>query len=158
LSSILLIHLSSSPWKWGSVGVGLRLRLLQCNSSSPTAQSFFGYVSKAAAHKDGPLTLDRLLDRLKKYLDPDDWEKFSEEQNKLTESLIKNYEPARATVPIRINSSHPYDQFKSKSFLPCMTAYATDADGNWDGPYRMYLLIVYIYIGSEWDSTSFYSG
>jgi hypothetical protein len=105
---------------------------------------FFGYANKAAALKDAPLTLDRLLDRIRRYLEPDDWEKFSEEQNKLTESMVKHYEPARATVPIKFNSSHPFGQFKCKSFLPCMIASATDADGNLDGSYRMYLLIAYI--------------
>jgi hypothetical protein len=108
---------------------------------------FFGYASKAAALKDAPLTLGRLLDRIKRYVDPDDWEKFSEEQNKLTDSTVKHSEPAKATVPIRINRSHPFDQFKCKSFLPCMTASATDADGNLDGSYRMYLLIAYIDMG-----------
>jgi nucleoside 2-deoxyribosyltransferase len=101
----------------------------------------YGYVSKEAALIDTPLTLDRLLDRIKRYSDPDDWNKFSEEQNTLTESVIRNYGFARATFPLRINSSHPYEQFRRKSFLPAMAAQVIDADGNLDGPHRMYLLI-----------------
>ena len=102
----------------------------------------YGYASKTAAERDRPLTLDRLLNRIEKFSDTDDWNKFLQEQVKLTETVIKDYGFARATVPIRINSSHTYDEFKCKSFLPCMAAQVID--GNLDGPHRMYLLIAYI--------------
>jgi nucleoside 2-deoxyribosyltransferase len=103
----------------------------------------YGYVSKSAALRDTPLTLDRLLDRLRKFSDTDDWDKFLQEQKTLTDAVIKDYGFARATVPIRINSSHPYDQFRCKSFLPCMAAQVIDGD-NLDEPHQMYLLIAYI--------------
>ena len=41
----------------------------------------YGYGGRNAARQDTPLTLDRLLDRIKKFSDPDDWEKFLQEQN-----------------------------------------------------------------------------
>lgn len=102
----------------------------------------YGYGSRDAAKGDRPLTLDRLLDRIEKYSDTEDWNKFLQEQVKLTETVIKGYGFARATVPIRINSSHTDDRFKCKSFLPCVAAQVLD--GNLDGPHRMYLLIAYI--------------
>jgi nucleoside 2-deoxyribosyltransferase len=102
----------------------------------------YGYASSTVAKQDTPHTLDRLLNRIAKFSDTDDWDKFLAEQKTLTESVIKNYEPARATVPIRINSSHTDAGFRCKSFLPCMTAYVID--GSLDGPHRMYLLIAYI--------------
>jgi hypothetical protein len=102
----------------------------------------YGYVNSIVAKQDTPHTLERLLTRIARFSDKDDWDKFMAEQNTLTESVIKKYEPARASVPIMINSSHPNDEFKGKSFLPCMTAYVFD--GDLDGPHRMYLLIVYI--------------
>ena len=102
----------------------------------------YGYAGRNAARQDQPLTLDRLLDRIKRFSDTDDWDKFLQEQVTLTETVIKNYGFALATVPIRINSSHPHSQFKCKSLLPCMCAQVTD--GNSNGPHRMYLLIVYI--------------
>lgn len=103
----------------------------------------YGYGSKDAAARDRPLTLDRLLNRIEKYSDTDDdWNKFLQEQVKLTETVVKDYGFARATVPIKINSSHTDDRFKCKSFLPCMAAQVID--GNLDGPHRMYLLIAYI--------------
>ena len=104
----------------------------------------YGYASSMVATQDTPHTLDRLLDRIAKFSDTDDWDKFMQEQETLTESVVKKYESARATVPIRINSSHPYDEFQCKSFLPCMVAEVID--GNLDGPHRMFLLIAYIQV------------
>jgi hypothetical protein len=103
----------------------------------------YGYVSHNAAEADRPLILDRLLDRIAEFTDTEDWNKFLEEQEKLTETVVKNYKFARATVPIKINSSHAYDEFKNKSFLPCVAAQVIDPPKK-DGPHRMYLLIVYI--------------
>jgi nucleoside 2-deoxyribosyltransferase len=105
----------------------------------------YGYGGKLAALSNRPLTLDKMLKRIERFSDTDDWDKFLEEQLKLTETVIKNYGFARATVPLRINSSHPNDQFRGKSFLPCMVAEVIDRDdGDEDGPHRMYLLIAYI--------------
>jgi nucleoside 2-deoxyribosyltransferase len=108
---------------------------------------FYGYLSKEAAARDAPLTLPRLLARIKRYSHPDDWEKFLQEQETLTETVIKDHSFARASVPIRFNSSHPYDQFRCKSFLPCMTAQVVD--DNTDGPHQMYLLVTYIEVPNE---------
>ncbi len=102
----------------------------------------YGYADKRAAALDTPLTLDRLLNRINRFSDTDDWNKFLHEQAMLTETVIKNYGFARATVPLRINSSHPQHQFKGKSFLPSMAARVID--GKFDGPHQMYLLIEYI--------------
>ena len=107
----------------------------------------YGYAGIIVAKQDTPHTLDRLLNRIAQFSDKDDWEKFLEEQVKLTDSVIKKYQPARATVPIRINSSHSDAGFRSKSFLPCMTSYVID--GDLDGPHRMYLLVAYIEVPNE---------
>jgi len=106
----------------------------------------YGYAGKTAAKGDRPLTLDRLLKRMEKFSDSEDWNEFLQEQLKLTETVVKNYGFARATVPLRINSSHPDDRFSCKSFLPCMAAEVIDGDFN--GPHRMYLLIAYIEISN----------
>lgn len=107
----------------------------------------YGYPGKTAATRDRPLTLDRLLKRMEKFSDSDDWNEFLQEQLKLTETVVQNYEFARATVPLRINSSHPDDRFKGKSYLPCMAAEVIDGDKA--GTHRMYLLIAYIAINSD---------
>jgi nucleoside 2-deoxyribosyltransferase len=116
----------------------------------------YGYAGIIVAKQDTPHTLDRLLNRIAQFSDKDDWDKFLEEQKTLTESVIKRYEPARATVPIRINSSHRDAGFKSKSFLPCMTAYVID--GKISGPHRMYLLIAYIEVPNETGDLSKWGG
>jgi hypothetical protein len=103
---------------------------------------FYGYGGWNAANKDRPLTLPRLLERIERFSDPDDWDKFLQEQVTLSETVIKDFGFARATVPIRINSSHPNHSFKGKSFLPCIVAQVIDGETN--GPHRMYLLVVYI--------------
>lgn len=103
----------------------------------------YGYPTTLIAKYDTPHTLDRLLDRIKEFTEPDDWGKFLEEQNWLTEKVIKKLQPARATVPIRINSSHPDAGFRDKDVLPCMIGHVIDGDT--DGPHHMYLLIAYIY-------------
>jgi nucleoside 2-deoxyribosyltransferase len=113
----------------------------------------YGYGSKDAARGDRPLTLERLLNRLQRYSDDDDWNKFLQEQRTLTETVIQDYGFALATVPIRINSSHTNDRFKCKSFLPCIAAQVIDGKKSLSGgeivldePHQMYLLIAYIEI------------
>ena len=110
----------------------------------------YGYGGWNEARGD-TLTLDRLLNRIQKFSDTDDWKKFMQEQMELTETVIKDFGFARATVPIRFNSSHPYDEFKCKSFLPCICAKVidgvrTELPGvvNLDEPHQMFLLIAYI--------------
>jgi hypothetical protein len=56
--------------------------------------------------------------------------------------VVKKYRYARASVPLRINDSHPDDGFKGKSYLPCVAAVVIDGDKA--GPHRMYLLVAYI--------------
>jgi hypothetical protein len=117
----------------------------------------YGYVDKSDAELDRPLTLDRLLNRIEKFSDPDDWKKFMHEQIELTETVIKDRGFARATVPLRFNSSHTHAGFKCKSFLPCMAAKVIDGVGtelrggvvNLDEPHQMYLLIAYIEVDNE---------
>jgi hypothetical protein len=101
----------------------------------------YGYAGKGAAAREGSLTLEKLLNRLEKFSDADDWNRFMQEQVKLTETMI-DYWFTRATVPIKINNAHPIDGFKGKSFLPCVIAQVIDS--NLDGPHRMYLLVAYI--------------
>ncbi len=102
----------------------------------------YGYPGRRAAMAAGPLTLDRLLRKIERFSDGDDWNEFLKDQLRLTETVVKNYEFSRAHVPLKINNSHPDDQFKGTSYLPCMAAEVIDGDTA--GPHRMYLLIAYI--------------
>jgi len=102
----------------------------------------YGYPGRRAAMGDSPLTLDRLLKRMAEYSDGDDWNAFLQDQNRLTDNVVKKGNFARATVPLKINNSHPDDGFKGKSYLPCMAAVVVDGDQA--GPHKMYLLVAYI--------------
>lgn len=108
----------------------------------PAFSSLYGYGSKMAAERDTPFTLDRLLKRIERFSDPNDWEEFMQEQIELTATVIKDYGHVRVTVPIKINASHPDGRYKSRWFLPCMIGQVIE--GSLSGAHRMYLLIAYI--------------
>jgi len=105
----------------------------------------YGYADKNAADVDRPLTLGKLLQRLKPFSDTTDWNLFMSEQIALTETVIKNYNFARATIPVRFNGElqHPHRAYRETSFLPCIVAQVIDPP-DLDTPHTMYLLVVYI--------------
>ena len=102
----------------------------------------YGYVDKRAAVADRPLTLAKLLGRMKNFSDDDPWAAFMKEQGQLTVKVIKEYGFAQAKVPLCINSRHPRDEYQGRSYLPCIVAQVTA--GPLDGPHKMYLLVVYV--------------
>ncbi len=102
----------------------------------------YGYVGKTGAEADQPMTLGKLCQRIEKFTDSCAWDKFLAEQKMLTDIVIKQYGFARATVPLKINNSHPRQEYRGTCYLPCMVGQVID--GNLDGPHKMYLLIVYI--------------
>jgi hypothetical protein len=104
----------------------------------------YGYVDKAAAEHDKPLTLIKLLERIEKFSDKDNWDQFMLEQKELTETVIKERGFARVTVPLRFNEEHHDKEYRGASFLPCIIAQVID--GSPDESHKMYLLVVYIEI------------
>jgi hypothetical protein len=102
----------------------------------------YGYVDKRQADADRPLVLDKLVGRIKSFSDENHWAEFMQEQIHLTTVVIMGYGFARATVPLRINDTHPRGEYQGKSYLPCIVGEVLD--GSLDGPHKMYLLVVYI--------------
>ena len=102
----------------------------------------YGYVDNRGAEVDGPLTLDKLLGRVEKFSNKNDWDEFMKEQVDLTETVIRTYGFARAKVPLRFNEKHPQREYRGTAFLPSLIAQVID--GSLDGPHKMYLLVVYI--------------
>jgi hypothetical protein len=102
----------------------------------------YGYVDKKAAEADRPLTLNRLLGRMEKFLDKRDWDEFMAEQVAMTAAVIREYGFARAKVPLRINKTHPRYEYREASYLPCVITQVID--GSLEGPHRMHLLVVYV--------------
>ncbi len=105
----------------------------------------YGYPSKQAAENDRPLTLGKLLGRIEKMTDPEDWKPFSADQGALT-NVLKDYGFARASVPLRINQTHKDRGYRGTSYLPCVVAQAIDGDK--DAAHSMYLLVTYIDLSS----------
>lgn len=102
----------------------------------------YGYVDKRQAEADRPLSLDKMLARIKSFAGENHWAKFTQEQIQLTTTVIRDYGFARAKVPLQINDTHPRAEYHGKSYLPCICAQVID--GTLDGPHRMYLLVLYI--------------
>jgi len=102
----------------------------------------YGYVDKIGAKHDGPLTLQKLLGKVEKFVNKSDWAEFMKEQTDLTETVIRTYGFARAKVPLRFNDKHPKRECSGIAFLPCIIAQVID--GSLDGQHTMYLLVVYI--------------
>ncbi|MBF0551990.1 MAG: hypothetical protein HQK60_15835 [Deltaproteobacteria bacterium] len=102
---------------------------------------FYDYANRQAAEDHGPLTLVRLLERIKGYSDPDHWNNFMEDQNEVTNRIVERRGFARAKIPMQINK-HPHGEFCGKSFLPCIIAHVMDERS--DERHKMYLLVVYI--------------
>lgn len=101
----------------------------------------YGYANKQAMENDRPLTLGKLVDRLKRFVDPKDLDEFVKEQGEHAE-VMREHEFARSKVPLRINDKHRWREYRGTSYLPCVVAQVFDGDQ--DGPHTMYLLIVYI--------------
>lgn len=101
----------------------------------------FGYVDKAAAKKDRPLTLGKLMTQIEKFSDPENWKIFMEEQQYLTNTVIKEYGFALPEIPLRFNEKHR-SEFRGKSYLPCLIAQVIE--GNKNESHKMFLLVVYI--------------
>jgi hypothetical protein len=102
----------------------------------------YGYVDKRGMEADHPLTLPKLLARIGEFVDQGDWQRFIKEQTELTETVIKQYGFARATIPLRLGQKHARSEYRGTCYLPCIMAQVID--GNLDGPHQMYLLVVYV--------------
>lgn len=102
----------------------------------------YNYAGKASAEKDRPLTLAKLVERIRDLSDETDRNEFYAEQEHLTATVIRGGGFARATVPMRFNGEHSHASYRNSSILPCLIAQVVD--GNPDGWHRMFLLVVYI--------------
>jgi hypothetical protein len=106
--------------------------------------NLYGFSGKTGATVKGKsLTLDYLMQRLQNFVDPPDWQEFLSDQQRLTE-IILNAGYAKAEVPLRINQSHPRDEFKGKHLLPSVVAQIIDESP--DGSQTVYLLVEYVTI------------
>jgi hypothetical protein len=115
----------------------------------------YGYADRRQAANNRPLTLAKLVDKIKKFSDPGHWQEFIEEQADLTTAVVQEDGFARATVPLRFNKEHPQREYRETEYLPCVIARAID--GEKTGPHKMYLLVVYIELSAPAEATPAYN-
>jgi hypothetical protein len=85
------------------------------------ASRFYGFSSESNSLSE--ISSGDLFSRLSSWVNPDDLAAFMEDQERLTDSLILGKE-CIASVPIRINSQHPYLEFRGQSFMPIIVAFS----------------------------------
>lgn len=84
-------------------------------AASPDANRFYGYEANSKALVGSDLT--KLLTQLRSWMDPDDYQAFSNEQVEIGKKATEGI-PAYATVPIRLNRQHPHPELRGRAFLP----------------------------------------
>jgi hypothetical protein len=69
------------------------------------------------------ISYEDIFSRLSHWINADDLAAFAEDQVRLMDSLILGRE-CIGSVPIRINSQHPYSEFRDQSFMPIIVAFS----------------------------------
>ena len=88
------------------------------------------------------LHLDKMIERLGHYIDPSPYQKFCEDQAKLSEQIILNDGDGQATVPLQFNANHPADQFRNHAYLPSLIG--KRVVGDTQSPHIVFLAIAFI--------------
>jgi hypothetical protein len=109
-------------------------------AASSDANRFYGYAPADRTLIGSDLGV--LLGRLKNWMDADDFKAFEDEQTKISQAAASGV-PSFATVPIRLNQSHPRSELRGRAFLP-MVLGITDPIG--ERPVT-YTIILYLDVG-----------
>lgn len=91
------------------------------------AVNFFGYDEGSEKRLLGKTGIE-LMDILRKYINPDDFARFQDDQLRVQE-LIQQRRHAQAGVPMIINHTHPFEQFRNKKFFPIIAHISEDKKG-----------------------------
>ncbi len=92
-----------------------QLQSVTLRSASPKANLFFGMAdsTKDLINRDG----NYLLGRLKKFMKPEDYQAFAEDQKQVFQQYSQG-QIAHAEVPVVFNDSHPSREYRGHKFLP----------------------------------------
>lgn len=91
-------------------------------------------------HGDNPLTLSNLLLRIKPYIEPGNFQKFEDDQLRLTQRIVLQDGYDQAEIPLQITDKHP--KFANKVLLPCLIS--KRVIGSTHSPHTTYLLVAFI--------------
>jgi hypothetical protein len=87
--------------------------------ASGEAARFYGYAADKAERLKGK-TLEDLLEILRRYMDPDDYDRFMQDQERVGKDYAM-YGRAWARVPIKFNNRHPDDGFRNREYYPIIS-------------------------------------
>jgi hypothetical protein len=87
--------------------------------ASSEAARFYGYAADKANSLKGK-TLADLLDVLRRYMNPEDYDQFMRDQERVSRDYA-SYGRAWAQVPIKFNNRHPDDGFRNKEYYPIIS-------------------------------------
>ncbi len=87
--------------------------------ASSEAARFYGYAADKANSLKGK-TLDDLLEVLRTYMNPEDYDQFRLDQERVGRDYA-SFGRAWAQVPIKFNSHHPDDGFRNREYYPIIS-------------------------------------
>ena len=109
----------------------------QLSGVSGKALRFFGWNDDKKGREsviDSSMT--DLLNRLKGYMNPNDYKAFEQDQLRVIGQYFR-HEPAIARVPVVFNNEHPHTQFKNGAFIPVIVTLGEDKAGSEGGSRRL---------------------
>ena len=109
-------------------------------AASPDANRFYGYAPRTNALIDS--NLEKLLGLLERWMDKEDFVAFRDDQTRIGEAAASGI-PSFATVPIRLNRSHPHVELRERAFLPMVLGVTEPVDGR----KVTYTIILYLDVG-----------
>ena len=77
---------------------------------------------------------------LREYMNKDDYDKFVDDQRRV-QDMLKRDQYVRANVPMRINETHPYPEFRNKEYFPVV---ALSSERTQRKSHGQYLTVLYL--------------
>ena len=93
------------------------------------------------AEQEGTVGDDDIVAFLKEHMDPDDYERYLEDQNRLWKLIVLGPQAGVAAEPIIFNSTHPNPNLRNRAFLPCCVLKKRMGDPAQE--HFIYLLVVF---------------
>ena len=87
--------------------------------ASGEAARFYGYAADKAESLKGK-TLEDLLEILRRYMNPEDYDQFMRDQERVSRDYAA-FGRAWAQTPIKFNNHHPDDGFRNKEYYPIIS-------------------------------------
>lgn len=107
--------------------------------ASSEAARFYGYAADKANSLKGK-TLDDLLEVLRRYMNPEDYDQFRLDQERVGRDY-SSFGRAWAQVPIKFNDRHPDDGFRNRVYYPIISHSIIEKSSGAD---EVYVHVLYV--------------